>query len=226
MSRWGEMLDYDDHVFAHIGDVRAAPNNSADDENDDDVLIEEVYSDFVTTAKPSFGVTDLIVLKSTSSGEDGVRRSMHRSHDYYFDDANNNDTNRGEDSYDSSIAHVYGGLICLPATYEYAIDRDTVSSSDTTSNHPTFAIGQSTSSNVAAASSSSITLHASFPPPPIVMSSSYDSSNDDAMTNGSLNNARRQLNRQKGIHLAGVGITSVTTPTRRGRREELGYSMQ
>ena len=217
------MLDYDD-VFAHIGDVRAAPNNfdDDDDENDDDVVIEEVYSDFVTTAKPSFGVTDLIVLKSTSSGEDGVRRSMHRSHDYYFDDANNND---GEDSYVSSIAHVYGGLFCLPATYEYAIDRDTVSSSDTTSNHPTFAIGQSTSSNVAAASSSSVTLYASFPPPPIVMSSSYDSSNDDAMIN-CLNNARRQLNRQNGIHLAGVGITSVTTPTRRGRREELGYSMQ
>lgn len=218
------MLDY-----YYDDDVRAAPNNSAveydDDENDDDVVIEEVYNDFVTTAKPSFGVTDLIVLKSTSSGEDGVRRSMHRSHDYYFDDAINNDTNRGEDSYDSSIAHVYGGLICLPATCEYALDRDTASSSDTTSFHPTFAIGQSTSSNVAAASSSSVNLYASFPPPPIVMSSSYhDSSNDDAMTNDSLNNARRQLYRQKGIHLAGVGITSVTTPTRRGRRKELGYS--
>jgi len=225
VSREDEMMGGDvdglHDEFAHIGDVRAAPNNN--DENDDDVVIEEVYNDFVTTAKPSFGVTDLIILKSTSSGEDGVRRSMHRSHDYYFDDANNNDTNRGEDSYGSSIAHVYGGLICLPATYEYAIDRDTVSSSDTTSNHPTFAIGQSTSSNVAAASSSSVTLYALFPPPPIVMSSSYDSSNDDAMIN-SLNNARRQLNRQKGIHLAGVGITSVTTPTRRGRWKELGYS--
>lgn len=217
-------------VAALIGDVRAAPNNSVvesdndnDDENDDNDVIHEVYSDFITSNLSTGGNTDS-VLKSTSGGEDGVLfRSIHRSHDYYFNDTNKNDTNYGEDSYDSSIAHVNGGLICLPATYEYAIDRDTSSSPSDPSNPPTLSIGQSTSSNVAVASSSSVTLYASFPPPPIVMSSSYDSSNHDAMTNG-LNIARRQLHRQKGIHLTGVGITSVTTPTRRGRLKQLGYS--
>jgi hypothetical protein len=226
-------MDDDDHEFAHIGDVSAAPNLSVvesndDDDDDNDVVIHEVYSDF-TTSKLTAGDNSDLVLRSTSiDDEDGVRRSMHRSrsHDNYFNnDTNNNDTNYGENSYDSSIAHVYGGLICLPATYEYAIERDTSSSSSDTSIHPpTFAMGQSSSSDIAVASSSSVTLYASFPPPPIVMSSSYDSSNDDyAMTN-SLNIARRQLHRQKGIHLSGVGITTVTTPTRHGRRRQLGYS--
>ena len=125
------MLDDDDHEFAHIGDVSAAPNLSVvesndDDDDDDDVVIHEVYSDFLPSKLTTGDNTDL-VLRSTSIDEDGVRRSMHRSrsHDNYFNnDPNNNDTNYGENSYDSSIAHVYGGLICLPATYEYATDRE------------------------------------------------------------------------------------------------------